>query len=137
NPINIKPAMSIKSFIISKQKLKKGEGVSYGPSFVADNDMEIAIVAFGYADGLFRLLSNKFSVILNDKLCKSIGTICMDMFAIDVSGIKTNIGDEVIIMGESKTCKVDADDLAVFASTISYEILTNIGKSSRVKRVYI
>lgn len=137
NKLSLKPAMSIKSFILGKQKLKKGEGISYGPSFVADHDMEAAIVAFGYADGLFRLLSNKFSVIVNDKLCKSVGTICMDMFAIDISSISANVGDEVIIMGKSENCKVDADDLAIFASTISYEILTNIGKSLRVKTVYI
>lgn len=137
NPMNIKPAMSIKSFIISKRYLKKGEGISYGPSFIADCDMQVAIVAFGYADGLFRAMSNKFSVIVNNKLCKSVGTICMDMFAIDVSGIDVKVGDEVIIMGESDTCKVDADDLAQASSTINYEILTNIGKSLRVERVFV
>ncbi|OSS41982.1 Alanine racemase [Desulfurella amilsii] len=137
NSMNIKPAMSIKSFIISKHYLKKGEGISYGPSFVANCDMQVAIVAFGYADGLFRLMSNKFGVIVNDKLCKSIGTICMDMFAVDVSDVDVKVGDEVIIMGKSKTCMVDADDLALVSSTINYEILTNIGKSLRVKRVYV
>ncbi|HHS49307.1 MAG TPA: alanine racemase [Desulfurella acetivorans] len=137
NPMNIKPAMSIKSFIISKHRLKKGEGIGYGPSFVADYDMQVAIVAFGYADGLFRVMSNKFSVIVDDKLCKSVGTICMDMFAIDVSDVDVKVGDEVIIMGESNTYKIDADDLALLSSTINYEILTNIGKSLRVKRVYV
>ncbi|SDC31612.1 alanine racemase [Desulfurella multipotens] len=137
NPINIKPAMSIKSFIISKRIVNKGEGISYGPSFIADKDMQIAIVAFGYADGLFRCMSNKFNAIVNDKICKSVGTICMDMFAIDVSDVEARVGDEVIIMGESKNCKIDADDLARFASTINYEILTNIGKSLRTKKVYI
>jgi len=137
NPVNIKPAMSIKSFILSKHLVRKGEGISYGPSFVADRDMDIAVVAFGYADGLFRALSNKFSVIVNDKLCRSVGTICMDMFTIDVSDVDVKVGDEVIILGESENCKVDADDLAQLSSTISYEILVNIGKSFRVKRVYI
>ncbi|WP_291492410.1 alanine racemase [Desulfurella sp.] len=137
NPLNIKPAMSIKSFIISKHDIKKGEGVSYGPSFIADKDMQVAIVAFGYADGLFRFMSNKFSVIVNDKICKSVGTICMDMFAIDVSNVEAKVGDEVIIIGESKNYKINADDLASFASTINYEILTNIGKSLRVKKVYV
>ncbi len=137
NPLNIKPAMSIKSFIISKHEVKKGEGISYGPSFVAQRNMHVAIVAFGYADGLFRLMSNKFSVIVNDKLCKSVGTICMDMFAIDISDIEAKVGDEVIIMGESNTHKIDADDLALFSKTINYEILTNIGKSLRVRRVYV
>ncbi len=137
NPLNIKPAMSIKSFIISKHTLKKGEGVSYGPTFIANCDMDIAVVAFGYADGLFRALSNKFSVIVKNKLCKSVGTICMDMFAIDISNVDVKVGDEVIILGESENYKVDADDLAQLSSTINYEILTNIGKSLRVKRVYL
>ena len=136
NSIDLKPVLEIQSQLINIHMLKKGEGISYGRTFVADRDMMVGVVAFGYADGLFRGLSNKMECIINDKKVRSVGTICMDMFMCDLSGVNAKVSDNVIILGSSDSHAITADDLASKSGTIPYEILTNIGKSIRVKRVY-
>jgi alanine racemase len=136
NIIDLKPVLEIQSQLISIHKLKKGEGISYGRTFVAERDMKVGVVAFGYADGLFRSLSNRFECIINGKKVKSIGTICMDMFMCDLTTIDAKVSDNVIILGSSGNNSITAYELADAAGTIPYEILTNIGKSIRVKRVY-
>ena len=132
NNIDLKPVLEIQSQLVNIHRLKKGEGISYGRTFTADKDMKVGVVAFGYADGLFRSLSNRMHCIVNGKRVKQIGTICMDMFMCDLSDVKANVSDTVIIMNEELT----AYELAEKSGTIPYEILTNIGKSIRVKRVY-
>jgi alanine racemase len=86
----------------------------------------------GYADGYPRRLGNgKGRVWIKGKMAPVIGTVCMDMFMIDVTGIPGIAeGDEVIIFGK----ELPVDDLAGMAETIPYEIMT--GVSQRVKRVY-
>ncbi len=136
NKIDLKPVLEIQSQLINIHMLRKGEGISYGRTFKAERDMKVGVVAFGYADGLFRALSNGFKCIINDRIVRSIGTICMDMFMCDLTGIQANVSDNVIILGESENHSITAYELAKQADTIPYEILTNIGKSIRVKRVY-
>ena len=136
NVIDLKPVLEIQSQLINIHRLKKGEGISYGRTFVANKDMIVGVVAFGYADGLLRSLSNKMECIVNDKKVRAIGTICMDMFMCDLTGIEAKVSDGVIIMGFGKSESITAYDLAEKSGTIPYEILTNIGKSIRVKRVY-
>ncbi|AEA34528.1 alanine racemase [Hippea maritima] len=134
--IDLKPVLEIQSQLINIHVLKKGEGISYSRTFVADKDMKVGVVAFGYADGLPRSISNKFYCIVNGQRSKSIGTVCMDMFMCDLTDIEAKVSDDVIIMGQKNGISITADELAQKAGTISYEILTNIGKSIRVKRVY-
>ncbi len=136
NSIDLKPVLEIQSQLVNIHRLRKGEGISYGRTFTANKDMTVGVVAFGYADGLFRSLSNKMDCIINDTKVKSIGTICMDMFMCDLTGVDARVSDNVIIIGSSKNHSITAYELAKEANTIPYEILTNIGKSIRVKRVY-
>ena len=136
NTIDLKPVLEIQSQLINIHMLRKGEGISYGRTFKAKRDMRVGVVAFGYADGLFRALSNRLKCIINDRMVSSIGTICMDMFMCDLTGIQANVSDDVIILGKSENNSITAYELAEQANTIPYEILTNIGKSIRVKRVY-
>jgi alanine racemase len=92
----------------------------------------IAIVPVGYADGINRHLGNgtgKFTV--NGAIVPVIGNICMDMTILDVTGMDTREGDEVIIFGDENP----VTDMAAELDTIPYEILTGI--SERVKRVYL
>jgi alanine racemase len=132
NSVDLKPVLEIQSQLINIHTLRKGEGISYGRTFVADKDMKVGVVAFGYADGLFRSLSNRMHCIVNGKKVKQVGTICMDMFMCDLSDVEANVSDTVIIMNEDLTAYVLAEE----SGTIPYEILTNIGKSIRVKRIY-
>ncbi|NPA58357.1 MAG: alanine racemase, partial [Aquificae bacterium] len=74
-PIPIKTVMSVKAKVITVKKLKKGEKVSYGGTFTADRDMEVAVVSFGYADGLPRALSNRGYFLIKDRKVRILGTI--------------------------------------------------------------
>ena len=117
---------------ISQVRLvRKGESVGYGRSFVADSEMEIAILPVGYADGYFRSLSKgKGSVWYKGRLCPIVGNVCMDMCMIDVTGMDARKGDDVEIFGKNLT----VSQLAEYAETIPYEILSHV--SARVPRMY-
>ncbi len=136
NRVDLKPVLDVKSQLISIHSLKKGEGISYGRTFRAKHDMVVGVVAFGYADGLFRNLSNRIDCLIKGKRCPGVGTICMDMFMCDITGVDARLSDEVVILGSSLNEEITADELADKSGTISYEILTNIAKSIRAERIY-
>jgi alanine racemase len=130
--LNLQTVATLKSTIAQVKQLRKGESVSYNRKTVVEKDTVIATIRIGYADGYPRRLGNGVGkVFVNGKLVPVIGTVCMDMFMVDITGI-TGIreGDEVIIFG--KLLPVSA--LANWAGTIPYEIMTGI--SQRVKRTY-
>ena len=127
------PLMTLKTSVASVKKIYKGTTVSYGRTFEAEEDMTVATVTIGYADGYFRDFSNKGYMLLKGKKCKILGRVCMDQTIIDVSGIENvKIGDEVIVF--SATESPTADDLAKFADTINYEVICAVSK--RVPRYY-
>ena len=122
---------TLKTTIAQIKNLKKGETIGYSRKGIATKDMRTATVRIGYADGYPRILSNgKGKMMINGNPAPVIGNICMDMTMLDITDIDANEGDEVIVFGEEPT----VSNVAKWADTISYEILTNI--SQRVKRVY-
>jgi alanine racemase len=128
---HLKAVSTLKSSISQIKGIKKGETVGYGRSGVAKEDMKIAIVPIGYADGYLRAFGNGTGqMMVNETLTPTFGNICMDMTMLDISKTDARIGDEVIIFGAEPTVK----DLANQIGTIPYEIMTNI--SQRVKRVF-
>jgi len=93
--------------------------------------MTIATIAVGYADGYPRYFSNGNAyVMINGQKAKTIGSICMDMTMVDITGLEVHAGDEVVVFGSNPT----VSQLAEWGNTIPYEILTNI--NNRVKRVF-
>ena len=122
---------TLKTTISQIKHIKVGESVGYSRKFVAQKDLTIATVGVGYADGLSRRLGNGVGKMLIDGLFAPIvGSVCMDMTMIDVTGIPAREGMEVIVFGPDYTIL----DLAEQTDTIPYEVLTGI--SERVKRVY-
>jgi len=122
---------TLKSNISQIKTIAANDTIGYDRSGVAKDDMTIAIVPIGYADGLKRSLSNgKGSLLVNGKKAKIVGNVCMDMCMIDISNIACVEGDEVIIFGQENPITKIADEI----DTIPYEILTNV--SRRVRRVY-
>lgn len=122
---------TLKTTISQIKHLQKGETIGYSRRGVALQDTRTATVRIGYADGYPRSLSNgKGKMFINGNPAPVIGNICMDMTMLDITGIDAKEGDEVIVFGEEPT----VTNVASWAETISYEILTNI--SQRVKRVY-
>lgn len=130
--LNLQPVATLKSTIAQIKKLKKGESVSYNRKGIIGNDSLVATVRIGYADGYPRRLGNGVGKVwLHGKFAPVIGTVCMDMFMIDITNIPgVKEGDEVIIFGK----ELPVEEMARQAETIPYEIMT--GVSQRVKRVY-
>jgi alanine racemase len=133
--VAVKPALTWKSRVVYFKVVKSGHPVSYGSTWRSDHDTRIVTVPVGYGDGYFRRMSNRAQVIIRDKKYPQIGTICMDQMMVDIEWDSAYNGDEVILLGASGNERITADDLAEWAGTIPYEILTNI--NTRVPRVYV
>lgn len=117
----VKPALYIKSKIIKIHDIKKNQYVGYDQYFKALNKMRVAVVPLGYADGLSRTLQDNLYVSCGEASCKVIGKICMDMFMIDITKTKINVGDDVLIMS-------NASVFATMLNCTEYEVLTNFCK---------
>ena len=129
---DLKPVTTLYSSISQLHTLQPGEGVGYGRRSVADTMRTIATLSVGYADGLRRSLGNgKWHVLVNGHKAPIVGSVCMDMCMVDVTGIDCREGDEVIIFGADNSVAA----MAACADTIPYEILTGI--STRVLREYV
>jgi alanine racemase len=130
--MNLLPVATLKSTIAQLKHLKAGESISYNRKTIVTRDSVIATVNIGYADGYSRRLGNGAGkMLVRGQLAPVAGAVCMDMTMIDVTGIAgVKEGDEVIIFGN----QLPIQDLATWAGTIPYEIMTGI--SQRVKRVY-
>ena len=132
----IEPVMSVKSVVAMVKEIEAGTTVSYGRTFTAEHDMEIATIPIGYADGYTRRLSgNGARMIINGAYVPIIGTICMDMCMVDVTGLDVKAGDAVTVIGKEGDKAVTADEVAAKSGTINYEITCDISK--RVPRVYV
>ncbi len=129
--LKLRNVTTLKTTISQIKKVRKGETVGYNRKGVVERDSLIAIVRIGYADGYPRSLGNGVGKMLhNGRLVPVIGNVCMDMTMLDITGSEAAEADEVIVFGE----ELPVTQLAAWANTIPYEILTGI--SQRVKRVY-
>lgn len=130
--LELQPVATLKSTIAQIKHVKKGESVSYNRKGIVRRDSVIATIRIGYADGYSRRLgSGKGKMLINHQLVPVIGSVCMDMTMVDVTGTSDiHEGDEVIIFGK----ELSIQQIAEWANTIPYEIMTGI--SQRVKRVY-
>jgi alanine racemase len=134
--LNVRPALTWKAKLLAVKEIPAGALVGYGGTFQAPRAMRIGIVGAGYADGMFHRLSNRGKLIADGKLTSILGTISMDLTTIDLSHTQAlGPGDEVTLLGEEGEARLDAQQVAKVAGTISYNILCSI--SARVRRVYV
>jgi alanine racemase len=126
------PVLAWKSVVSQVKWVKKGESVSYARSFIAKQDLKIAVIPLGYGDGFSRALSNgQGGVMIQGKWCPTVGMICMDMMMVDVSLVSdVKEGDEVVVFDDITSL----ERLSNLMHTIPYEVMTGI--SERVHRVY-
>ncbi len=130
--VGLQPVTRWVSTISQVQRVKAGEGVGYGMHGVSEHDREIAVIAAGYADGLWRADGRGVSgVWVKGVEAKFVGNICMDMAMVDVTGLGCVAGDEVELFGEH----LRVETVATRRGTIPYEVLTSV--SQRVARVYL
>jgi len=137
----LKPVLTFKSQIVMIHQLKAGEKVSYNGTWQAKTDSVIGVVPVGYADGYFRALSNRGQVLCRGHRVSVAGTVCMDYFMIDLTGLPTSgenpvaVGEDVTLIGRQGEQEITATEVANLIGTIPYEVLTHIGE--RVPRVYV
>jgi len=133
--INLKPALSWKTKILQLKNVPSGTSVSYGQTYVTERESLIATLPIGYADGYPRFLSNRGEALVRGQRARIAGRVCMDLTMIDVTDIRNvRQGDEVVLLGRQGGAEISADEIAAWANTISYEILTSIG--TRVPRIH-
>lgn len=134
--LDVQPALTWKAKILAVKDIPEGTLVGYGGTFRAPAAMRIAILGAGYADGVFHRLSNRGKVIAAGEITPIVGTISMDLTTIDVSHApQLKAGDDVTLLGAEGGARLDAQQIARVAGTISYNILSSI--SARVRRVYV
>jgi alanine racemase len=134
--VELRPVMTLKSRVARLADVAPGGTVGYGRSWTAERASKIALVMCGYADGLRRSLSSRAQVLVRGRRAPIAGRIAMDMCMVDVTDVAgVAVDDEVVIMGAQGGERIDADELAELAGTISWEILA--GVSARVPRLYI
>ena len=133
--VELRPVLCWKTRILQVKKLPAGSSIGYGRTFVTKRESNIAMLPVGYADGYHRLLSNRGAALVRGKRAPIVGRISMDLTMVDVTDIaEVAQGDEVVLLGRQGEETISADEMAGWAETISYEILTSI--SARVPRIH-
>ena len=135
-PIEIRPALSLKSRIRFLKALQPGQTVSYGATWKAERRSLVATVSVGYAHGYVRALSNKSHLLVRGARAPVIGRITMEDLMCDVTEVPgVQVGDEVVLIGRQGREQITAEELARHARTIPYEIL--VGLSPSIPRRYL
>lgn len=139
-PLPVEPALSLKSQLVMVNRLAPGERVSYNATWRAARSSLVGVIPIGYADGYFRLFSNKASVLCRGIRVPVRGTVCMDYIMVDLTEVEACSGpiapgEEVVLLGSQGRETILASELASLIGTIPYEVLTSI--SERVPRVYV
>ena len=142
--LDLEPVMSVRGRVTRVIYPNVGDGVGYGLTWrVPKQNIQVATVPIGYADGLARELSNRMEVIVGGMRCRQVGNICMDqfMFAVDVNGVRSyrptrpvEYGDVVTILGASDDERITAEEMADLRRTINYEVVCDFGM--RLEKIY-
>lgn len=133
--IDVSPALSWKSRVVYFKVVLPDHPISYGSTWRSDHPVRVVTVPVGYGDGYFRGLSNRAEVIIRGKRYPVAGRVCMDQLMVNIEWETAYNGDEVILIGESDGgATITVEELAEWAGTIPWEILTNV--NTRVPRVY-
>ena len=118
--LGLRPAMTLRAALIGRQRVRPGETVGYGSAFVAEQEMEIGIVACGYADGYPRHAPTGTPVAVDGLRTRTVGRVSMDMLAIDLTALPhARPGASVELWGEV----IPVDEVAASAGTLGYELL--------------
>jgi alanine racemase len=136
SPVRLEPALTVKTRVARVHTVEAGESVGYNRAFVADRTTRVATLPIGYADGYRRDFSGRGKVIIRDCWALVLGRVSMDMITVDVTHMPdVQVGEEVIVLGSSRSCRMDAAVWAEMLRTIPYEVLTSLGP--RLPRVFL
>jgi alanine racemase len=122
--------ISWKSEIMNVKRVKSGEFIGYGTSYMAKDNMKIATIPLGYSHGYSRSLSNQGRVLIDGKRCGVVGTINMNMLSIDVTEVEhIKKGDEVVLIGDQGSSSISVSSFGELNNLLNYEFLSRISKS--------
>lgn len=130
--LGLRPAMTLRGAVAAVRRVPAGSGVSYGYEHRTNRDTTLALVPFGYADGIPRQASRRGPVTINGRRFTVAGRVAMDQFVVDVGDTHVAVGDEVVVFGDPTLGVPAATEWANAAGTINYDIVTRIG--NRVPR---
>ena len=131
----LRPALSLHSRIVAVKGVRPGEASGYGLKVAFDEPRTIAIVPAGYADGLDLRLAGRGHMLVRGRRAPIVGSVCMDMSMIDVTGTDVEPGDDVVIVGNQQDEAMGMREMAAAIGTIPYELLCRVG--SRIQRMYM
>ncbi|MFH0984089.1 MAG: alanine racemase [Candidatus Omnitrophota bacterium] len=122
----IEPVLSLKSRIVLVKKVRTGESVGYGREFVSEKSTTIAVLPFGYSHGYPYAAWKKASVLFQGKRHLLAGKVSMDYIAVDLGNTEAKEGDVITLLGEDQDERITAEDIAGWAGTIPYEVVTRL-----------
>ncbi len=125
------PAMRVSTPVLGTRKLAKGQGIGYSHTFLAKQDLQVAILACGYADGYSRGLSNKGEVCIAGKRVHLVGRVSMQMIAADISLLNDTQPKIAWLLGGPDKESLCCEELAATWGTITYEVLCILGNNVR------
>jgi alanine racemase len=139
NPFSDRPnpmaaVVTLTAPILQLRELDEPQPVGYGATYLASPPARLAVVGLGYADGYPRNLGNRGAAAVRGRRVPVVGRVSMDLICVDVAALprdSVSVGDAVEVIGPT----VGLDEVATAAGTISYEILTGLGR--RLRREYV
>jgi alanine racemase len=132
--LRLRPALSLHSRIVAVKGVRRGEATGYGLKDPIDHPATLGVVPAGYADGLDLRLAGRGFMLVRGRRAPIVGSVCMDMAMIDVTGTDVAPGDEVVIVGDQGDEAIGMREIAAAIGTIPYELLCRLG--SRIQRVF-
>lgn len=132
--LDLRPALSLVSRIVAVKGVRVGEGAGYGLTWSDNTPRTLAIVPAGYADGLDTRLANRGYVLIRGQRRAIVGSVCMDMILVDVTGIDVSPGDAVVLIGTQGDQDITAREVAATIGTIPWEVICRLG--ARIERTY-
>jgi alanine racemase len=134
--VPLQPVLSLRARIISLRDVASGQGVGYNSRWRASRPSKVAVIAIGYADGLPRGLTNKGKVIVRGQLVPLVGTVSMDLSAVDVTDVEgVQLGDLATIYGTDGNVSQQVSEVARLLGTVTSELCCAM--SPRVPRIYL
>lgn len=124
--LGLVPVMTVRASLALTKEIGRGEGVSYGHTYVSQFKQHVGLVPLGYGDGVPRHASSKAEVQVGEAHARILGRVCMDQFVVAVPA-SVRAGDDVVLFGPGTNGEPTAQDWAEWCDTISYEIVTRIG----------
>ncbi|WP_328905341.1 alanine racemase [Streptomyces sp. NBC_00234] len=131
----LRPVMTLVASVALVKQVPAGHGISYGHHYTTPAETTLGLIPVGYADGIPRHASGRGPVLVGGRRRTIAGRVAMDQFVVDLEGDEPEPGAEAVLFGPGDRGEPSAEDWAVAADTIAYEIVTRIG--ARVPRVHL